>query len=236
MLDVVAPHKRTRFGWVVPLVLGLATVIGLAGLDRAFYEQVSLRLNTTTPVDRDFYAMTRSHWYFIRTAFAHVAGVVIAAMLVATMHRDRWRGALRLLLAVGAAVAAAVVLEVLIGRARPNQADCHLMFAPLVSLMRLRIHNACFPSGEATMACALGAVLARLFPRGGGLFYSMAALASVARLVNGAHYLSDVAAGALLGLTVGHAAYTYFNTSGLQMLRAHRILETDRPGKPSRSA
>ncbi len=46
---------------------------------------------------------------------------------------------------------------------------------------------------------ALAVVLGRLYPRWGIAFYGAGSLAAAARLVNGAHYVSDVAAGALFG-------------------------------------
>jgi membrane-associated phospholipid phosphatase len=48
------------------------------------------------------------------------------------------------------------------------------------------------------MAC----VLTSLFPRWRTVFYGAGTLAAAARLVNGAHFVSDVVAGAMLGALV----------------------------------
>jgi hypothetical protein len=121
---------------------------------------------------------------------------------------------------VGAAVIVAFVLESVIGRLRPDQADSALTFTPLRAFTRFHNREVCFPSGEATMAFAMAYGLSRLVPRFAGLFYTLATLASIARLVNGSHYLGDVAAGALLGLLCGRVVYGYLSTSGPPSLRA----------------
>jgi membrane-associated phospholipid phosphatase len=60
-------------------------------------------------------------------------------------------------------------------------------------------------------AFALAAVLTRLFPGGGPIFYVIAALAAIARLINGAHYVSDVAGGALLGALLGDVVFEWIS-------------------------
>ncbi|MCL6614729.1 MAG: phosphatase PAP2 family protein [Firmicutes bacterium] len=56
-----------------------------------------------------------------------------------------------------------------------------------------------FPSGHAASAFALALVLAWRWPRLGWLFWLLAALVGVSRIVLGHHYPLDVVAGALLG-------------------------------------
>ena len=220
--SVPAPASRVqrRAERAIWLLLALLVVVGMAGLDQAFYEGVSLRLNTAHPIDLDFYTLTRPVWFVIRTAFAHVAGAAVAYALVVALHRERWRAANRLLLTIVAGALLAFVLEGLIGRVRPNLAGGQLAFAPLDALIHWRSRAVCFPSGEATMAFAMAVALASLFPGWRVAFYTLATLASVARLVNGAHFLGDVAGGALLGLLAGRAVYAYLSTSGPRMLRA----------------
>jgi membrane-associated phospholipid phosphatase len=220
MDDTASQSSQRWLGWGFVAALSLLVLAGFLGLDRAFYEHVSLRLSTKHPLDRDFYAMTRPLWLVFRIAFAHVVGAAIVYAFVVTLHQEHWRAANRLLLTVGVAVGAAFVLESVIGRLRPDRAGNDLAFVPLEAFTRLRDRGVCFPSGEATMAFAMAFGLGHLFPRLRGWFYTLAALASVARLVNGAHYLSDVAAGVLLGLLCGRVVYVYLSTSGPRSLRA----------------
>jgi membrane-associated phospholipid phosphatase len=79
----------------------------------------------------------------------------------------------------------------------------------------LRKHEVSFPSGEAATGFALACVLTRLFPRGRPAFYAGGSLAALARLVNGAHYVSDVAAGAMLGVLVAGAVFKYVERRSL---------------------
>jgi len=57
----------------------------------------------------------------------------------------------------------------------------------------------CFPSGEAATAFALAWIVAQFLPRWRAALLVIAALTASARLINGAHYPSDIAAGAVLG-------------------------------------
>ncbi|MFO7675114.1 MAG: phosphatase PAP2 family protein [bacterium] len=57
-----------------------------------------------------------------------------------------------------------------------------------------------FPSGHAAVAFALAGALALAFPRWRGRAFALAGLVAASRVVLNLHYLSDVIAGALLGL------------------------------------
>lgn len=69
-----------------------------------------------------------------------------------------------------------------------------------------------FPSGHAATAWGLAVGLSIVFPRGIWIFAFLAVLASLQRLVSGAHYPSDILAGAAVAflcssLTIGIAAW-----------------------------
>ncbi len=57
-----------------------------------------------------------------------------------------------------------------------------------------------FPSGHACLAFATASCLAALFPRGAVVFYSVAVVVGIERVLEGAHYPSDVVAGAAFGI------------------------------------
>ena len=59
-----------------------------------------------------------------------------------------------------------------------------------------------FPSSHAVVAFGAAAILARLFPRARWVWYAAAAGCAVSRLLAHAHYLSDVVAGACIGIGV----------------------------------
>lgn len=61
-----------------------------------------------------------------------------------------------------------------------------------------------FPSGHAATAVGLALALGLVYPRGRYFFLGFAAVASLQRLISGAHYPSDILVGAALGtLTIG---------------------------------
>lgn len=197
----MAAAGATRLPAVGLALAGVLVVAGFLGLDRWFYAHVSLRLETPTLGDRDFYALTWPLWWFVRGAFAHVIGIGVIGVVLLVWQPQRWKTTVWIVAVVAVTALLANVLQAAVGRLRPNRADTPLAFvAPFSQLWTKQ--EVCFPSGEAATAFALAAALTHLHPRGRPWWYLAATLAAVARLVNGAHYLSDVAAGAACGWAV----------------------------------
>lgn len=90
------------------------------------------------------------------------------------------------------------LIKPLVGRLRPKL----LLEANLFGFDPFRIgyeYNS-FPSGHATTVFALAAALSFFFPRWRLPLFSFAAVVGLSRIIVGAHYLSDVMAGAYVGL------------------------------------
>jgi membrane-associated phospholipid phosphatase len=68
---------------------------------------------------------------------------------------------------------------------------------------------ASFPSGHATTAFATALILAFWYPRQTGLFLGLAVLVGLSRVVLGAHFPSDVMAGAVLGTGIALVVHAY---------------------------
>lgn len=68
---------------------------------------------------------------------------------------------------------------------------------------------ASFPSGHATTAFALAAVLALWYPRGTVAWLALAAVVGWSRIALGSHFPSDVLAGAVLGTAVTLACFRW---------------------------
>lgn len=180
-------------------VAALVIMVGFAGFDRWFYEHVSCVWNTEhNPVDRDFYGRTKPFWVAVRYSLGVLYGPLVAAVVLLILEPRRWPALTRALLVLAATALVANVLQGTIGRLRPNQADSHLAFVPPLSAL-LSKQRVSFPSGEAATAFAFATVAGEMFPRARPVLYVLATLAAGARLVNGAHYVSDVVAGAILG-------------------------------------
>ena len=86
----------------------------------------------------------------------------------------------------------------LVGRARPKLIDT--LGAWHFDLFSLKAVLASFPSGHTTTIFAAAASLSFFRPRWAPLFFLLALPVAASRLIVGAHYPSDVLAGAFLGL------------------------------------
>ncbi|MGH7832499.1 MAG: phospholipid carrier-dependent glycosyltransferase [Candidatus Binatia bacterium] len=112
---------------------------------------------------------------------------------------------------LGALLASALVVQLakhLLGRARPRLLEPASTFVgPSLSAGIAGLDS--FPSGHAITTFALAGLLARTFPRGRIFFYSVALVISFSRIYLGAHFISDVVAGAVLGTLIGYLLDRY---------------------------
>jgi membrane-associated phospholipid phosphatase len=109
-----------------------------------------------------------------------------------------YHGAAGLAAVIGGGILVQIIKH-LVGRARPRMTVPPWEY--IGPSFDSDLHS--FPSGHTTTSFALAAVLASRFPRQAWIFYLIAALVGIGRVVGGSHYPSDVLAGAILGLTVG---------------------------------
>ena len=119
----------------------------------------------------------------------------------------RMRAAARIPLFLFTAVAvsgiAADIIKVVIGRARPK-----LLFLDGTydfTWFGWHADHWSFPSGHAATAAALMTALWCLWPRPLWLYVAAAALVAIARVATGQHFLSDVIAGAVIGVLATRA-------------------------------
>jgi undecaprenyl-diphosphatase len=147
-------------------------------------------------------------------------------MIAATRMGDGWiwygLGGLLLLFgggarfaAVGSAGAAAVVgifvfkaLKKLSQRPRPCQIEPHCWSKVLPP------DQFSFPSGHTMTAFSIALVVSFFYPGLEGVLFFLAVSIAVSRIVLGMHFLSDVLAGAVLGVALGCASLTAFASLG----------------------
>jgi membrane-associated phospholipid phosphatase len=117
-------------------------------------------------------------------------------------RRDLARAGIVAILALIVSGVLSRVVKILVGRARPRAvADGLEHWGPSLASA---FHS--FPSGHATSAFTLAAVLAVVAPSWRGSFYAAAAVIAFSRVALDAHFLADVVAGGLLGWATGRLA------------------------------
>ena len=136
--------------------------------------------------------------------------VTAVAAILACRRTPRWHAGLFIVLC---ALVTGVngLLKWAVGRARPFREAG--LAAPINELRPFHLEpftfgfrgmintiNLCFPSGHAALAFASAAGLAILFPRKRWVFYTIAAITSVERFLETAHWFSDCVAAAALGI------------------------------------
>ncbi len=135
--------------------------------------------------------------------FAFVAPVGI---VVGLLHRKRWLAGLPILLSGPLVGVTYLVLKWVIGRRRPVIEVAPFTFHPFINGISGLLHSVsglAFPSGDATMAFAGATCVAAAIPKWSAVFFAWAVIVAVERVLENAHYVSDVTAGAGLGVICG---------------------------------
>lgn len=122
--------------------------------------------------------------------------------------RTAWRLPLYFFLTIGATSALVHLVKLIVGRARPALFDEHGAYS-LTPFAYDDLYSS-FPSGHSAAVGAFFGAFSMLAPRLRPLFLIGALTIGVSRVIVGAHYPSDVAAGLLLGLWTAVATAFFF--------------------------
>lgn len=193
-----APSGAGKFSAFEQLAIGASIVLAsFLVIDPLVFGAVRTLDGATYRFFRSLTHLGRSNWILIPAG----AGIVLLAALksraTGLRRRVEYGYAAQILIFVFASIAvsglSASLIKNVIGRARPKLFAEHgpLEFQP----MTFDADFASFPSGHATTAGALAAVLAILYPPGRALFFLAGAWIASTRFLIGAHYVSDVVAG-----------------------------------------
>lgn len=159
---------------------------------------------------RDPQVLERAEWYQVLRQLGYLptwlAIAAVAALAGSRLddikRRAHWRGAaLGLALAPIVAGLLAEVIKPIIRRERPINTEGLFVFRPLTDSL-LSGSGLGMPSSHAAVAFAGAGVLARVLPGSGPIVLAAAGGCGLTRLLSGAHFLSDVVAGAILGLAI----------------------------------
>ncbi|WP_196258238.1 phosphatase PAP2 family protein [Pelagibacterium limicola] len=211
--------RRIYLRWLPAIVLALLVTAVF------FDAPVSVALRNWPAYERAFFTFLtgfgKSDWILIPTLLGMILG--FAARYANLTYSWRWaaRGVLGVSAYVFTSVALAglvtVVLKRVIGRARPMYLEQYgtLHIEPF-NILDWSMHS--FPSGHSTTALAFTVVLITL--ANGRFARTLTAIGlgiGLSRIVVGDHFLSDVAAGCVVGTLVALLVRDYFATRGWTM-------------------
>jgi membrane-associated phospholipid phosphatase len=128
---------------------------------------------------------------------------LIIAALLAALHPATWRAALALVLSGIVAGLFYSIVKWCVGRIRPFHGVSAFRFTPFAGGLHgllIGVKNASFPSGHACLAFAMASCLSSLLPRWRWGLWLLASMTAAARVLEGAHYPSDIVAAAALGI------------------------------------
>lgn len=120
----------------------------------------------------------------------------------------------------------------LIGRARPKLMGSSGPYQ--FHLLSVKASLASFPSGHSTTVFAMAFALSLFLPRWRVPLFALAALIGVARVMVEAHYVSDVVAGALLGIGSAVLVIRFCATSSVAFEREGKTVRIKEMGVLSR--
>ncbi|MCJ8056468.1 phosphatase PAP2 family protein [Shinella curvata] len=129
---------------------------------------------------------------------AYVAHRISRNETLTGQTRTAWRLPLYFFVTTGATTSLVHLIKLIVGRARPELFADHGAY----SLTPFAYHDlySSFPSGHSAAVGAFFGAFSMLVPRLRPLFLLGALVIGLSRIIVGAHYPSDVAAGLLLGL------------------------------------
>jgi membrane-associated phospholipid phosphatase len=139
--------------------------------------------------------------------FGHFTMTLAIGSVLAVAHPGKWRSGL---FAVASGVLAGLCYSLAkwsVGRTRPFKGVGAFDIDPFTGGWNALVngrHNEAFPSGHTCLAFAVAFALARLLPRWRWAFFVVAGMVGMSRVLVGAHYPSDVVAGAGLGVLAAY--------------------------------
>ena len=197
----VASITNWRQWLIPPLMLAIAAAVALT-FDVPVARWAALR--TYPRAVRELMSLAE--------AFGHGVGVTVVLVTIYTLDPSRRKRLPRAIAVVVAAGCGANLLKLLIARQRPSAADLlHTeawhTFAGWLPLGHNGSAMQSFASAHTATAVGLALVLSWFYPQGRRLFFIFAAAVAVQRVLGGAHYPSDVFAGATVGWLFAMGAF-----------------------------
>lgn len=199
-------------------------VLSIVYMDKAAAEWVR---------DAGFSPSTKLALKAVRVPGNYFFTIALAGMLY---WRCRWSAndTFGLLLSGAMAGGVTAFLKFCFGRMRPFRGDGPYDWEPFALFVgpNQSFINPSFPSGDTALAFATAAVVAAMMPRWRWIAYLWACAVGITRVLQNAHYPSDVAIGIIVGvavadscrrLTTGGHGSSYVDTNGVHPVKSPLI-------------
>lgn len=173
--------------------------MGALCADRAVAQWVTIH----HPVDKHNWAIV-----VLKLPGVYWTTLCIAALLFA-VHPQRLRAAMLPLASGAIGGLAYLFIKWIVGRQRPDKSVGPFDLTPFMKGLRglMTQSGLCFPSGHTTLAFATAMSLAILIPSWRIVWFTIAFAVGIERVLEHAHYPSDVVGGIALGTLSAVAAY-----------------------------
>jgi membrane-associated phospholipid phosphatase len=196
-------HKMSWRLWVMPPLILASLAVAALSIDLPVAQWASGRN----------YPRAVRELMSLAEALGHGIGVAVVLATLYVLDPAKRRGLPRAIATVLAAGMGANLLKLLISRSRPGATDllhsaCWQTFAGWLPLGGQGSTFQSFPSAHTATAVGLALVLANYYPHGRWLFAVFAMAVALQRILGGAHYPSDVLAGAAMGWLCALAVLT----------------------------
>jgi len=171
--------------------------------------------------------------------FAHTFGIILIIFGVWNLSPNRRKFIPRLIACAAFPSITAQLIKLCVARYRPTtyldeqlipcwpeSTDVTWVGAGTDVAMNVQYATQSFPSAHSAIVCGMAIGLSYVFPRGRNLFFCVAVIASVQRIIFFAHWPSDVAVGASLGFLIAGGLVQNWGIGGL-CERLERTTDSD---------
>jgi len=195
-------HFDLAWAWWIKLLIGLL----LLGAAASFDARMAAWVERVKPMAQLDEGDTGRELKFLEQFGQWACSIIVILGVWLIDKKGKYR-AVAIGLSCLATVGVTYVLKDMIGRPRPTTELLAWMHAgdrawEFAGLSKHGSAWGAFPSAHTTGAFALACGLSWFYPRGRALFYGLACITGVQRVLHNAHYLSDVVGGAIIAISV----------------------------------
>ena len=219
-MDETSTNHNPRPFWQ-HIAIGLSLLL-LAGILSRFDANI---VNAADPAE---WPGDLKRLFSLSELFAHGVGIILIVFGIWQLSPERKKYIPRLIACAAFSSVAAHLIKLLVARKRPTSfldaelvphwpesTDVTWVGAGSDVAWNVSYATQSFPSAHAALVCGIAICLSYIYPQGRKLFFGVAVVATVQRVVFFAHWPSDVAVGAALGFLIAGGLVQNWGIGGL---------------------